>query len=80
MLNAIIWDADPDLFSGFVTVRWYGLMFAIGFLVGYEIVYRIFKREGRLESWVGALLLYTIVATSGGSSSWPCAVLRLGIL
>ena len=40
MLNAIIWDADPDLFSGFVTVRWYGLMFAIGFLVGYEIVYR----------------------------------------
>lgn len=67
MLNAIIWDADPDLFSGFVTVRWYGLMFAIGFLVGYEIVYRIFKREGRLESWVGALFLYTIVATVVGA-------------
>ena len=46
MLNFITWTANPNLYEGFVTVRWYGLMFAIGFLVGYEIVYRIFKDEG----------------------------------
>ena len=67
MLNYIIWNANPDLFSGFVTVRWYGLMFAIGFLIGYEIVYRIFKREGCRESWVGQLLIYTIIATVIGA-------------
>lgn len=67
MLDFITWTADPEIFSGFVTVRWYGLMFAIGFLVGYEIVYRIFRLEGCRESWVGKLLIYTIVATIIGS-------------
>ena len=47
ILESITWTASPNLFSaGPVTVRWYGLMFAVGFLVGYEIVYRIFKHEG----------------------------------
>ena len=45
MLDFITWNVNPALFSGFVTVRWYGLMFAIGFLVGYEIVARMFKHE-----------------------------------
>ena len=39
ILDSITWTASPELFSaGGITVRWYGLMFAIGFLVGYEIV------------------------------------------
>ena len=46
ILDSITWTASPNLFSiGGITVRWYGLMFAIGFLVGYEIVYRIFRHE-----------------------------------
>ena len=44
ILDYITWTASPNLFSaGPVTVRWYGLMFAIGLLVGYEIVCRIFR-------------------------------------
>ena len=31
MLDYIVWDANPVLIDSFVTVRWYGLMFAIGF-------------------------------------------------
>ncbi len=32
MLNFVYWNADPILFSlGPISVRWYGLMFAIGF-------------------------------------------------
>ena len=67
MLSFITWTANPNLYSGFVTVRWYGLMFAIGFLVGYEIVYRIFRREGTPESWVGSLFIYVVVATVLGA-------------
>ena len=68
MLNYITWTADPEMFGiGSISVRWYGLMFAIGFLVGYEMVCRIFKREGYPESWVGSLLIYVIVATVVGA-------------
>ena len=68
ILDSITWTASPNLFSfGSITVRWYGLMFAIGFLVGYEIVYRIFRHEGARESWVGSLFIYVVVATIVGA-------------
>mgnify|MGYP002856847586 FL=1 len=67
MLNFITWTANPNLYEGFVTVRWYGLMFAIGFLVGYEIVYRIFKHEGAPERWLAPLFFYVVIATVLGA-------------
>jgi prolipoprotein diacylglyceryl transferase len=42
-------------------------MFAIGFWIGYEVVSRIFKREGEKESWLSYLLIYTVVATIIGA-------------
>lgn len=67
MFNVITWQADPRLFDSFVTVRWYGLMFAIGFLIGYKIVERIFKHEGAPERWLGTLLLWVIAGTVIGA-------------
>ena len=68
ILDFITWNADPTMFTlGPITVRWYGLMFAIGFLVGLEIVTRIFKHEGAPESWLSSLFLYVIVATLVGA-------------
>jgi len=68
ILDSITWTASPELFSfGSITVRWYGLMFAIGFLVGYDIVNRIFRHEGARESWVGSLFVYVVVATIVGA-------------
>ncbi|HRF67958.1 MAG TPA: prolipoprotein diacylglyceryl transferase [Muribaculum sp.] len=67
MLDFITWNVNPELFSGFVTIRWYGLMFAVGFLIGYEIVARMFKHEGAPERWLGILLIYVVVATLVGA-------------
>lgn len=67
MLDYIVWNMNPDLISSPITVRWYGLMFAIGFLVGYEIVARMFRHEGAPESWVGILLLWTMAGTIIGA-------------
>ena len=42
MLDFITWNADPVLLNlGFIQIRWYGLMFAIGFLIGYKIEEKI---------------------------------------
>ena len=67
ILDFVTWTASPNLFSGPVTVRWYGLMFAIGFLFGYEVVSRIFKHEGAPERWLGSLFIYVVVATIVGA-------------
>ncbi len=68
MLDYIVWNADPVLFSlGPIAVRWYGLAFGLGFLIGYNIMSRMFRHEGAPESWLGTLLIYLIVGTVVGA-------------
>ncbi len=68
MLSSILWNADPVMFTlGPLSVRWYGLMFAIGFMCGYYIVARMFRHEGAPESWLGTLLLVLVVSTVVGA-------------
>lgn len=68
ILETIYWNADPTLFSlGPVSVRWYGLMFAVGFTVGYMIVSKMFRHEGAPEKWLGSLLAYVVIATIVGA-------------
>lgn len=68
MLSAIIWNADPTIFSfGPISVRWYGLAFAVGFIIGYQIVARMFRHEGAPERWLGILLTYVVIATIVGA-------------
>lgn len=68
MLNYITWDVSPVLFHlGPLTIRWYSLMFMIGFLAGYEIVARMFRHEGAPERWLSILLLWVVGATIVGA-------------
>lgn len=68
MLNFITWNVSPEIFHiGPISVRWYGLMFAVGFWFGYEIVYRVFRHEGAPEAWLGKLFIYVVVATIVGA-------------
>ena len=67
MLSYIVWNFNPELISSPIAVRWYGLMFAIGFLVGFEIVSRMFRHEGAPERWLGLLLLWVMGGTIVGA-------------
>ena len=67
MLDFITWTADPDFIDSFVNIRWYGLFFAVGFLLGYNIVARMFKHEGAPEKWMGTLLMWVVAGTIIGS-------------
>ena len=67
-LLAIHWNASPELFSlGPISVRWYGLMFAMGFLFGFSILTRMFKYEGSDPVLVEKLFVYVIIATIVGA-------------
>lgn len=67
MLDFITWNADPLLIDSFVKIRWYGLMFALGFWIGYNIVARMFRHEGAPERWLSILLLWTVAGTIIGA-------------
>lgn len=67
-MTFIYWNADPTLFTlGPLSVRWYGLAFAIGFIIGYNIVAKMFRHEGAPESWLGILLAYVVAGTVIGA-------------
>lgn len=68
MLSFITWDVSPVIFKlGFFILRWYSLAFMVGFLVGYEIVARMFRHEGAPERWLGLLLMWTVAGTIVGA-------------
>lgn len=67
-LLAKVWDVSPEIFSlGPLTIRWYGPLFAGGFLLGYFIVRKIFFQEKASEEWLDKLLVYLIVGTVIGA-------------
>lgn len=67
MQNFIVWDFNPVIFDSTITIRWYSLMFLVGFLIGYKIVEKIFKHEGAPERWLGSLLIWVMVGTIVGA-------------
>ncbi len=46
MISVIIWDITPNLFPWFDFLRWYGLCWGLGMVLGYQILIRVFKTEG----------------------------------
>lgn len=67
ILDFIVWNASPEIITSPITVRWYGLMFAVGFLLGTSILGRIYRHEGAPEKWVGILLIWVVCATMIGA-------------
>jgi prolipoprotein diacylglyceryl transferase len=67
-MTHLVWNVDPEILSfGPFHVRWYGLFFALGFLLGYEIMAQIYRREKRKLGNLSDLLLYLIVGTIIGA-------------
>src|SRR5688572_22682795 len=73
ILAYITWDVSPDIFSiGPLTVRWYGLLFALGFVIGQRILSKIYQAEGRSEKDVDIITIYMIIGTVLGARLGHC--------
>lgn len=72
-IAAVSWDVDPVAFSiGPVTVRWYGILFATGFIIGYHMMRSVFRREHKPEEDLETLLFYLIAGTIIGARLGHC--------
>jgi prolipoprotein diacylglyceryl transferase len=67
-MHRLIWNIDPAIFRlGPFEVRWYGLFFALGFFLGFQILAQIYRREQRDLNNLSELLLYVMLGTIIGA-------------
>ena len=65
---SIDWDPSIELVKiGSFAVRYYSLMFVIAFVLGLQIMKKIFKREGVSIEKLDSLFIYTVIATLLGA-------------
>ncbi len=68
MMDHFVWNVEPEIFSiGPFHPRWYGLFFALGFAVGYQIMAQFYRREGRPLENLSNLLVYLLFGTIIGA-------------
>jgi prolipoprotein diacylglyceryl transferase len=73
LLNYITWNVDPELFSiGSLTVRWYGLLWAIGIWLALVVVQKLYKNEKLPDVWIDKLFIYTVIGTIVGARLGHC--------
>ena len=78
ILNYITWNVSDEIFRvnlpivGSFALRWYGLLFASGFVFGQIILTRMYKAERVSEKWVDMITLYMIIGTVVGARLGHC--------
>lgn len=69
------WDISPTIGifeGGPLQVRWYGLFFALSFVLGYQIMQYIFRKEGKNLKDLESLTLTMILGTVLGARLGHC--------
>jgi phosphatidylglycerol---prolipoprotein diacylglyceryl transferase len=73
MISYIVWNPDPLIFDlGFYGLRWYSLLFALGFVLSYIILRSHFKKAGMGEEMLEKLTVYVVLATIIGARLAHC--------
>ena len=68
ILTSIFIKTGAEIFGmGPISVRWYGLLFASGFLIGQRILFYIFKHDNKPEKDVETITIYVVIATVIGA-------------
>lgn len=66
-LLTFTWDMPLGLDLGILTLRFYSLLFAGGFVLGYFVMKKIFTREGLSEKQLDSLVTYAVIGTVVGA-------------
>ena len=75
LLAELLWNPDPEIFTiGPVTVRWYGLIFGLGFVLAYLLARRIWAGEGKKVEHLEDLLVLVVIFTIIGARLMHCFV------
>ena len=68
ILMDIRWNVSPEIVSlGPLTLRWYGMLFALGFLLGLFMVRKMFQAEKAPEEWLDKAFVYVVLGAVIGA-------------
>lgn len=71
-LLEVVWNFEPRVIPSLKMPVWYGIMWALGFLVGYKILERMLKSEKAPEEWMDKILVYVLVGGVLGARLGHC--------
>lgn len=73
MLAYINWNVDPVFLNlGLIELRYYSLLFAIGILLGFNIVKKLYKFEGIPDEKAYSLFMYAVLGIVIGARLGHC--------
>ena len=73
ILTSIHWNVDPEIFRiGRFAIRYYGVLWALSFYLGYLIFNQFVKKEGLHEGFLDSLTIYTAIGTIAGARLGHC--------
>ena len=73
LFNYVVWDVDPYIFHiGSRPIAWYGLFWAMVFIVGYYIMKSIYKKEKLNDDQLDMLWMYMLISTILGARLGHC--------
>lgn len=73
LLNFIRWNVRPEIFPNLGwSPRWYGVLFALGFILGYYIILSFYKKEDIKQQVLDSLTMYMFFGTILGARLGHC--------
>lgn len=75
LFSYITWTVDPVAFTIpilDIQVRWYGILFALGFLLGVWVLSKVWRREKLDKDWLEKLFYYVFFGTVIGARLGHC--------
>ncbi len=72
-LNYVIWNVTPQIVDfGKFEIRYYSFLFALGFVLGYFILLKVFKKQGLTIELLDRLTIYMVISTIIGARVGHC--------
>lgn len=73
IISSIFWNVSPEIIKlGPFSLRWYGLLFALGFVFGYLILTKFYRLEKKPQTDLEQLSIYVILGTVIGARLGHC--------
>lgn len=67
------WNVSPEIFElGPIRLRWYGLMFLLGFSLGYRLMMSVCRWENKPLEKLDSLLVHLVLGTTIGARLGHC--------
>lgn len=60
-LLEVVWNFEPRVIPAWKLPAWYGIMWALGFIIGFRIMERMLKREHEPKELMDKVLIYTLI-------------------